>query len=183
MKKTKKHVNSKVTVKGRKKKWLCATMAAASGATGLPIEALKGAKAAGSDAFEANGNVDCGKLIKFLAKHPEILEAAGAQVNIRIEEALTARAKRLMVEHDLKKAEEKVLPLEEVKRDGTRFVMELKRKAFAMPKRLAQIFALETDAVTIEQKMKEELTEVFADVSKNPWTSLTCPKCQLLIQS
>jgi hypothetical protein len=178
MKKTKKHTR----VKSRKK-WLVATMAAASGATGLSIEAIREAKQAGSAAFMANGNVNCGELIKFLAKHPEILEQAGAQVNVRAEEALTARAERLMVEHRLKVAEEKVLPLEEVKRDGTRFVMELKRKAFAMPKRLAQIFALETDAVNIEQKLKEELTEVFADVSKNPWTSLTCPKCQVLIQS
>lgn len=158
-------------------------MAAASGATGLPIEAIKEAKSAGSPAFMANGNVNCGELIKFLAKHPEILEQAGAQVNVRAEEALTARAERLMVEHRLKVAEEKVLPLEEVKRDGTRFVMELKRKAFAMPKRLAQVFALDTDAVTIEQKLKEELTEVFADVSKNPWTSLICPKCKVVIQS
>jgi len=179
MKKSKKH-NSETK---RRKKWLVPTMAAASGATGLPIDAIKEAKASGSEAFHPNGNVDCGELIKFLAKHPEILEQAGAQVNVRAEEALTARAERLMVEHRLKVAEEKVLPLEEVKRDGTRFVMELKRKAFAMPKRLAQIFALETDAVNIEQKLKEELTEVFADVSKNPWTSLICPKCKSTIQS
>lgn len=182
MKKSKKHTTPKPVLKSRKK-WLVSTMAAASGATGLPIEAIREAKQAGSAAFMANGNVNCGELIKFLAKHPEILEQAGAQVNVRVEEALTARAERLMVEHRLKVAEEKVLPLEEVKRDGTRFVMELKRKAFALPKRLAQVFALDTDAITIEQKLKEELTEVFSDVSKNPWTSLTCPKCKLVIQS
>jgi hypothetical protein len=172
-----------VTPTRRKKKWLVSTMSAACGATGLPMEAIKEAKSAGSAAFMANGNVNCGELIKFLAKHPEILEQAGAQVNVKAEEALTARADRLMSEHRLKVAEEKVLPLEEVKRDGTRFVMELKRKAFALPKRLAQVFALETDTISIEQKLTEELSEIFSDVSKNPWTSLSCPKCKAVIQS
>jgi len=167
----------------RKTKWLVPTMAAASGATGLPMDAIKEAKRAGCTAFPANGNVDCTLLLKFLAEHPEILERAGASVNMAVEEALTKRAERIVAEHRANVAIGEFLPLKDMKQDGTRFVMELKRKAFALPRRLAHVFALETDAINIEQKLNEELTEVFSDISKKPWTSMTCPKCKTEIQS
>jgi len=167
----------------KSKRWIVPTMAAASGATGIPLEALKLAKASGCEAFSANSNVDCDELIKFLAANPKILEDAGAAVNMQVEEALTARAERVMVEMRLAKIQEKLIPLDEAKRDLTRCIMELKRKAFALPRRLAQIFALESDAINIEQRMISELHEIFSSTAKEKWAGFECPHCKNEIES
>lgn len=178
-----KSVNARRILKRRPTKWIVKNSMAASGVTGIAAEALKAAHAAGCPAFAVNGNVDCDVLIKWLKKNQDVFEIAGARVNERQEKAMTIHVERLQAEHELQMATGKTLPLDGIRRDGTRFVMELKRKAFALPRRLAQVFALETDAINIEQKLNEELGEIFSDVSKKPWTSLDCPKCKTVIQS
>lgn len=71
---------------------------AASSITGLSIQLLRAAKAAGCRGFRSNGTIACDALLEFVAKHPELLPDADQDVSYELERALRQRALRKLAE-------------------------------------------------------------------------------------
>jgi len=148
-------------------KFLQPSMSAAAAATTIPLAVFKLAKRAGCDAFCSNGNVKVERLMPFLQKHPELLveaELAEEIAAIRLERAKAA-ARLARVQADL--AEGLAVPKSEAIRAITRFVMALKFKSLALPKRLAQRLALESDRLLLSNCWKRNSRRCFVALNAN----------------
>jgi hypothetical protein len=70
-----------------------------------------------------------------------------------------ARAEKLELANEATKKD--LIPAEEVRREVTRAFQELKGQLLIIPRRLGQPLALETDPVSIEEKIHKELVSVL----------------------
>lgn len=70
-----------------------------------------------------------------------------------------ARAEKLELANEATKRD--LIPAEEVRREVTRAFQELKGQLLIIPRRLGQPLALETDAVTVEEKINAEIVSVL----------------------
>lgn len=66
----------------------------------------------------------------------------------------------------------------DVRQDLVRYLTNLKRQAFAMPRRVSQLLVGEKDATTIEQKLASELRDIFSAIAHKKWDAMNCPHCQ-----
>jgi hypothetical protein len=162
--------NNKTHRDGRRKgQRIAASMKAACSITGLAKDVVQTAKKAGCEAFLANGSVRCDDLIEWIAERPEILEAANDSPNFELERALKTRAERRLKEHELDLRHGSVIPVDEVRRAVTQMVFSAKRKLLAIPKRMSQRLAAETDAIEIEERLNDELYDALESLSKGEW--------------
>ncbi len=143
-------------------------MRAASAVTSLSMLVISSAKKAGCPAFLANGSVNCDILIEWLAEHPEVLDVSD-HPNFELERALKTRAERMLKEHELELRQRSVIPSVEVKRSVTQAVFGFKRKLLAIPKRVSQILAAESDAISIEERLNEEIYDAMESLSRGEW--------------
>ncbi len=70
-----------------------------------------------------------------------------------------ARAEKLELANEATKRD--LIPAEEVRREVTRAFQELKGQLLIIPRRLGQPLALETDAVSVEEKINAEIVSVL----------------------
>lgn len=124
------------------------TMQSAAGRLNLSLDVLKAAKDAGCDAFRERGSVDCDRLPKWLAEHPDILSGEpGGMPSKAIEQALLLRARRQREEHRLAVERREYVLAAEVRRGIGRMVISAKQQ-----------FLTNVDSIVAGAAMKCNLT-------------------------
>jgi hypothetical protein len=74
-----------------------------------------------------------------------------------------------LLELELFKRRRELIPSVEVKRSVTQAVFGFKRKLLAIPKRVSQILAAESDAISIEERLNEEIYDALESLSRGEW--------------
>lgn len=83
---------------------------------------------------------------------------------------------------DADKAEESVIDKATGQREATRFAAGLMHRVLAVPKRVSQRFALETDPQAIDSFLENELRLAVTEARKFEYGLAKCSKCKTEIQ-
>lgn len=119
---------------------------------------LKPCRTVGKTRYYAAADV-----LPILGESPKDLPAK-QQIEIRL---LRARCERVELETKIRKGQ--FLPIGDIKRECTRFNFAIKQKFHAMPRRISQQIAAETDASTIETKIESELNDILTAMSERKY--------------
>jgi hypothetical protein len=111
---------------------------------------------AGSLGPEAHAKLDIELALPAYIAHLKERASAGKNSDERIKKA---RAEKLELANEATKRD--LIPAEEVRREVTRAFQELKGQLLIIPRRLGQPLALETDPVSVEEKIHKELVSVL----------------------
>ena len=87
--------------------------------------------------------------------------------------ARIANARAALLENRLAVELGRFIPEEEVRRDITRGFGQLKAQLLVLPNRLGQVLALETDPITVEEKIRAEIFAVLDLMSRDRWAAKT----------
>lgn len=163
-----KSVSKRIREPKADRKFDCSSAIQASNKTGMRKELILALKAIPTEAFHPSGRIDSEQLIKDAASHPDIVKIYADMPDLEVEKALTARVTRREAEVKFEQTLQNIAPLDICRRILIRGGSMVRGKLMAIPDRISEWCALETEAPKIRERIIFEIGEALKSISEEP---------------
>lgn len=153
-------------------------MRAAAALTGVNFRTIRRAKNAGCPAIGQSGRVDCDELIRWLARHPEIVSVEG-DVSYEVELALKTRADRQLREHRLAVERGDYVFAEDMRVEGAALGNAIRKVVLQIHLNAPSLAGLELPE--IEAQLREIEDDVLRQFNTIDPGQFRCPHCDQVI--